>query len=54
MSHNIVLLVEDNPDDMQMFRRTFSQSEIANHIVVAHLDCLFAAGVWEGRGVRGV
>jgi two-component system response regulator len=51
---NIILLVEDNPDDVELTRRAFKQSNIANRVVVAQdgaeaLDYLFAAGAWEGR-----
>jgi len=56
MTHNnIILLVEDNPDDVDLTRRAFAQSKISNKLVVAQdgaeaLDYLFASGAWAGRG----
>ena len=51
---NIILLVEDNPDDADLTRRAFAKSNIANKLVlvkdgVEALDYLFAAGAWAGR-----
>ena len=51
---NEILLVEDNPDDVELTRRAFRKSHFANEIVVAHdgmeaLDYLFATGSHEGR-----
>lgn len=45
----IILLVEDNPDDVELTLLAFEQSKIVNEIVVAKdgqeaLDYLFAAG----------
>ena len=50
----IILLVEDNPDDVELTRRAFARSNIANEIVVARdgeeaLDYFFATGVHVGR-----
>jgi len=56
MTHkNIILLVEDNPDDVDLTRRAFAKSNIFNELVVVGdgaeaLDYLFAAGAWAGRG----
>jgi two-component system, response regulator len=49
-----ILLVEDNPDDIDLTLRALQRSNIANHIVVAHdgreaLDYLFCEGVYAGR-----
>lgn len=53
--NNVILLVEDNPDDADLTRRAFTKNNIANKLVVAQdgveaLDYLFAAGAWTGRG----
>src|SRR2546423_1047163 len=51
---NEILLVEDNPDDVELTLRAFRMSKIANEIIVAHdgleaLDYLFATGEHAGR-----
>jgi CheY-like chemotaxis protein len=51
---NEILLVEDNPDDIDLTLRAFRKSHIANEIVVAHdgveaLDYLFATGPYAHR-----
>lgn len=50
----IILLVEDNPNDVELALRAFAKSKIANDIVVASdgeeaLDYLFAAGAYAAR-----
>lgn len=50
----IILLVEDNPDDVALTLRAFEKCKIANDIVVAQdgeeaLDYLFATGAHAGR-----
>jgi CheY-like chemotaxis protein len=45
----IILVVEDNPDDVELTRRAFERSRVANEIVVASsgeaaLDYLFGRG----------
>lgn len=52
--NRIILLVEDNPDDVELTLRAFEKSKVANAIVVARdgaeaLDYLFAGGVHAGR-----
>jgi two-component system response regulator len=52
-----ILLVEDNPDDIDLTLRALRRSNIANEIVVARdgreaLDYLFCEGAYEGRDVR--
>lgn len=52
----IILLVEDNPDDVELTLRAFERSKAINDIVVARdgaeaLEYLFATGVHAGRDV---
>jgi two-component system response regulator len=54
-----ILLVEDNPDDVELTLRAFRKSKIANHVVVARdgleaLDYLFATGPHAGRDNRSL
>lgn len=49
-----ILLVEDNPDDIELTRLAFEESHLANRLVVARdgqeaLDYLFGEGVHAGR-----
>lgn len=49
-----ILLVEDNPDDVDLTLRAFRKSNIANRVIVARdgveaLDYLFATGDHAGR-----
>ncbi|PYR41696.1 MAG: two-component system response regulator [Acidobacteria bacterium] len=53
---NEILLVEDNPDDVELTLRAFRKSKIANEIIVARdgvqaLDYLFATGEHAGRDI---
>ncbi|GAA2723779.1 response regulator [Cellulomonas aerilata] len=52
---NRVLLVEDNPDDLELARIAFRRAEFASLVDVARdgaeaLDYLFAQGAWAHRG----
>ncbi|HVI59531.1 MAG TPA: response regulator [Luteimonas sp.] len=54
MSHKDILLVEDNPDDVELTRIAFAEAKVANNLVVAGdgaeaLDYLFARGAHAGR-----
>jgi two-component system, response regulator len=51
---HVILLVEDNPDDVELTRRAFKRSNIANEIVTVSdgqeaLDYLFSTGMHSGR-----
>ena len=51
---NTILLVDDNPDFVQLAKRAFMKSKIVNPIVIAEdgveaLDYLFCTGVWADR-----
>jgi two-component system response regulator len=50
----VILLVEDNPDDELLTRRALEQNNLCNELVVVHdgeqaLDYLFGTGSCEGR-----
>jgi two-component system, response regulator len=52
-----ILLVEDNPDDVELTMRAFRKNNIANRVVVAHdgveaLDYLFGTGPYIDRDIR--
>jgi len=54
MRGRVILLVEDNPNDVELTLRAFEKSKIASEIVVAHdgeqaIDYLFATGRHAGR-----
>ncbi len=54
MKGKVILLVEDNPDDIELTLRVFRNSRIANRIVVVMdgaeaLDYLFCTGAHAGR-----
>src|SRR5947207_15528546 len=54
--HRKILLVEDNPSDIDLTIRAFYRSRIINEIVVADdgqeaLDYLAGKGKWEGRDI---
>ncbi len=54
MKENVILLVEDNPDDEALTLRALRKNKIGNRIVVARdgveaLDYLFATGPYANR-----
>lgn len=54
MTNRPILLVEDNPDDVELTLRAFEMSKIVNSIIVARdgveaLDWLFATGPRAGQ-----
>lgn len=54
MADKIILLVEDNPDDVELTLRAFKKNKLQNQIVVARdgqeaLDYLFGTGKHQGR-----
>ena len=56
MNSKIILLVEDNPSDIELTKRALGKSHVANELVVAEegqaaLDYVFGAGAYAGRDV---
>lgn len=54
MNHKEILLVEDNPDDVELTRIAFDEAKVANRLTVVRdgaeaLDYLFARGAYAGR-----
>ena len=54
MDNQLILLVEDNPDDVVLTLRALKKNNILNEVVVANdgveaLDFLFGTGTYEGR-----
>jgi two-component system response regulator len=52
-----IMLVEDNPDDVELTLRAFHKNNIANNTVVVHdgieaLDYLFCRDAYSGRNVK--
>lgn len=59
MDNKIILLVEDNPDDVELTLRAFKQNNILNTVIIAKdgveaLDYLFGKGIYAGRDVKDI
>ena len=57
MANKNILLVEDNPDDVELTRLAFEEANVANDMVVVRdgaeaLDYLFARGRYADRDAR--
>ena len=57
MDEKIILLVEDNPDDVELTIRALEKNNILNRMIVAKdgveaLDYLFGTGAHTGRNVK--
>ncbi len=57
MADREILLVEDNPDDVELTLRSFKANNICNKVVIATdgaqaLDFLFSTGAYSGSGNR--
>ena len=57
MDNKSILLVEDNPDDVELTIRAFKQNNILNKVIVAKdgveaLDYLLGEGMYAGRDLK--
>jgi two-component system response regulator len=57
MKNNVIMLVEDNPDDEALTVRALKKNKVVNEVVVARdgveaLDYLFGEGIHTGRDTR--
>jgi two-component system, response regulator len=57
MNKKIILLVEDNPSDIELTKRAFERSHISNQLVVVTdgqqaLDYLFGLGEFAGKNAK--
>ena len=59
MEERIILLVEDNPDDVDLTLRALKQNNILNKVIIARdgveaLDYIMGTGKYEGRSVQNL
>lgn len=59
MEDKVILLVEDNPDDVELTLRAFRQNNISNKVVVARdgaeaIDYLTGTGMYEDRNSKDI
>jgi len=59
MEKKVILLVEDNPSDIELTKRALERSRIKNEMIVAEdgaeaLDYLFCNGKYSGRDPREI
>jgi len=57
MEEKIILLVEDNPDDVELTLRAFKKNNILNRVILAKdgaeaLEYLFGTGTYAGRELK--
>jgi len=57
MEKGIILLVDDNPDDVDLTLRAFKKNNISNRVIIAKdgveaLDYLHGTGMYVGRDVK--
>ncbi len=59
MEDKVILLVEDNPDDVELTLRAFNRNNILNKVIVARdgeeaLDYLLGTGIYAGRDIKNL
>jgi len=59
MEEKIILLIEDNPDDVDLTLRALKQNNILNKVIIARdgveaLDYIMGTGIYEGRSVQNL
>ena len=59
LANRQILLIEDNPSDIELTRRALEKSHVTNELVVVQdgqeaLDYLFGSGVYAGREVSAL